>query len=145
MKNSIPIAMVRNVYHWRELNAQGKKGDLPAIFLLNTGTVLIYSIITTQNLLITPGRAEGASKSHLSGSPSQLEAVLKICCWQSPNRFSISSVTKSPLQSRTKAMFSSSLWTRWAQWAFWGLLHHYHVTQLTVIQLLWDISKSRMV
>lgn len=47
--------MVSNVYHQREVNSQGKKGGLPVIFLLSTGTVLTKSIIKTQNSLLWLG------------------------------------------------------------------------------------------
>lgn len=68
-------------------------------------------------------------------------AVLKICCWQLSDRFIVPCITKSPLQSCAKAMFSNSLWPITRR-TIWGLPHHCHVTQLTIIQLLWDISQT---
>lgn len=55
MENSIPIAMVRDVYHQRELNSQGENGALPAIFLLSTGTVLTKSIYQNSELITLTG------------------------------------------------------------------------------------------
>lgn len=43
---------------------------------------------------ITLTGGEDPSKSHLGGSSSQWPAVLKICCWQSSNRFTVSCIKK---------------------------------------------------
>lgn len=91
-ENSIPIAMVSDVCHWRELNSQGKKGVLLAIFLLSIATVLTKSIIRTQNSLLWLG-GDNSFKSHFCWNSYQKAVVLKICCWKSSNRSTLSGTT----------------------------------------------------
>lgn len=81
--------MVSDVCHWRELNSQGEKGGLLAIFLLSIATVLTKSIIETQNSLFWP-EGDNSSKSHFCGNSFQQAVVLRICCWQSSSRFTVS-------------------------------------------------------
>lgn len=108
--------MVRDVCHWRELNSQGKKGVLLAIFLLSIATVLTKSIIKTQNSLLWLG-GDNSFKSHFCGNSFQKAVVLNICCWKSST---VSDAKKSPLQIWARAAFSNSLQTVPRQ-AFWEL------------------------
>lgn len=65
--------MVSDVYHQRELNSQGKKGGLPAIFLLSTGTVLTKSIIKSQNSLLRLGVKIPPNLIWVEAPPSELQ------------------------------------------------------------------------
>lgn len=68
--------MVSDVYHQRELNSQGKKVDLPAVFLLSTGTVLTKSIIKTQNSLLCLGVKFPPNLIWVEAPPSEMQ------CWK---------------------------------------------------------------